>query len=214
MSRFFDPEPAADDKRRFAPAAGRNKDYILAVLQDHLPTAGALLEVASGTGEHAAHFAPHFPDLVWQPSDIDPANLASIKAWQEHAEADNLRAPRRFDVLADDMTALNLPVPLTAVKAVNLIHIAPWIVAEALVEKAGQALSAGATLFLYGPFMRGGQHTAPSNEAFDASLRSRDPSWGVRALEDVADLAKKHSFEPPVIVEMPANNLSVIFRKA
>ena len=214
MSRFFDPEPSAGDKRRFAPAAGRNKDFILEVLKNHLPPRGALLEVASGTGEHAAHFAPHFSNLVWQPSDIDPANLESIGAWVQHAAHDNLRAPRRFDVLADDMASLGLDEPLAAVKAVNLIHIAPWTVAQALVRKAAAALAADGLLFLYGPFKRGGAHTAPSNESFDQSLRSRDPAWGVRDLEDVRSLADEAGLAAPVIIEMPANNLSLVFRKA
>lgn len=215
MNKFFDPKGNEDkaDKRLYAPATTRNRDVILDVLKAHHPTGGTLLEIASGTGEHAAHMAGHFTAANWQPSDLDDDKLASINAWARESGSGNILPAIRFDVLADDMTELALSKPLMAVMAANLIHIAPWSVAEALIAKAGKALPPDGMLFLYGPFKRNGEHTAPSNESFDASLKSRDAAWGVRDLEAVEKLAREAGFGTLTTIEMPANNLSVIFRK-
>jgi hypothetical protein len=197
------------DARRFAPATARNREPILAVLRRVLPASGTVLEIASGTGEHAAHFAPYFPALTWQPSDADADNLASIAAWAAASGAANIRPPILLDVTAPDWGVEGV----AAILAVNMIHIAPWAAAEALMAGAGRRLPPGAPLYLYGPYKRGGRHTAPSNAAFDADLRRRDPAWGVRDLDDVIRLAAKNGLDLAEIVEMPANNLSVIFRR-
>ena len=197
------------DARRFAPATARNREPILAVLRRVLPASGTVLEIASGTGEHAAHFAPHFPALTWQPSDADADNLASIAAWAAASGAANIRPPILLDVTAPDWGVEGV----AAILAVNMIHIAPWAAAEALMAGAGRRLPPGAPLYLYGPYKRGGQHTAPSNAAFDADLRRRDPAWGVRDLDDVARLALQSGLDLAEVVAMPANNLSVIFRR-
>ncbi len=192
--------------RQVAPAAARNRDPILAVLRGVLPAAGTVLEVASGTGEHTAHFAAALPGLTFQPSDPDPSRRASIDAWC--AGLPNVRK-----ALALDATDSAWPGSLAAVLCFNMIHIAPWAAAEGLVRGAGAALGQGGLLVLYGPFRRNGAHTAPSNAAFDADLRARNPAWGVRDLEAVAALAAGAGLAPPAVTEMPANNLTVIFRK-
>lgn len=191
------------DPRREAPAVARNRDAILAVLRGLLPARGLLLEVASGSGEHALHFAPAFPDLVFQPSDPDPAARASIDAWC--AGVPNIRPAVALDAAAP-WPALRADVVL----CINMIHIAPWAACEGLVRGAA---ALDAMLVLYGPFMRGGRHTAPSNAEFDASLRARDPSWGVRDLDAVAALAAAQGFGPPEATQMPANNLTVVFHR-
>jgi len=216
MTRFFDPgkhEDASSDARLHAPATARNRDVILDVLKRHLPETGSLLEIAAGTGEHAAHMAGHFPGLHWQPTDIDPRHLDSIDAWRSHVGHRNILPARHFNLLEGDWPLDHLPAPLAAVMAANLIHISPWAVAEALVSGAGQALAAGGTLYLYGPYKRGNEHTSESNEAFDASLKERDPAWGVRDMEVVMDLAAEAGFSAPEIVPMPANNFSLVFKK-
>ncbi|MBR0672084.1 DUF938 domain-containing protein [Neoroseomonas soli] len=196
------------DDRRFAPATARNRDPILAVLRNVLPARGVVLEVASGTGEHAVHFAAAFPSLVFQPSDPNDAARASIDAWASGIA--NIRP-----ALALDAAAPAWPVAeADAVLCINMIHIAPWSACEGLVRGAAVILPAGAPLVLYGPYKREGRHTAPSNEAFDADLRTRDPAWGVRNLEDVAALAAAAGFGPPEVTEMPANNLVVVFRRS
>jgi hypothetical protein len=196
--------------KRHAPATERNREAILAVLRDVPPSAGVVLEVAAGSGEHAAFFAAQLPDLAWQPTDPDPENLASIAAHRDEAALANLRAPLRLDVTeagwARDRAA-------DAVVCINMIHIAPWAAAVHLVEGAARLLGAGAPLVLYGPYRREGRHTAPSNEAFDADLRRRNPEWGVRDLEAVAALAAENGFALQEVIEMPANNLTVVFRR-
>lgn len=216
MSKFFDPKSAdgTSDRRLYAPATGRNRDVILEVLKLHHPGHGTLLEVASGTGEHAAHMADHFEAAFWQPTDIEPDKIGSMNAWRSTTAQQSMLEGQLFNVLEHEIDALSLPAPLTTVFSANLIHIAPWVVAEALVSKAGTALSEDGILFLYGPFKRGGLHTSTSNESFDQSLKARDTAWGVRDLEAVEDLAAAAGFASPTIVEMPANNLSVIFKKA
>ncbi|WP_439599415.1 DUF938 domain-containing protein [Falsiroseomonas sp.] len=195
------------DARRIAPAAARNRDPILAALRPLLPAAGLVLEVASGSGEHAAHFAAALPGLHFQPSDPDPANRASIDAWC--AGAPNIRPALALDAMAPDW-------PLAAADAVlciNMIHIAPWAATPGLLRGAARILPPGGPLVLYGPYLRDGVATAPSNLDFDASLRARDPAWGLRRLEEVAAAAAAAGFGPPAVTEMPANNLLVAFRR-
>lgn len=196
-----------DDPRRHAPATLRNRDLILARLRDLLPRRGLVLEVASGTGEHCAHFAAALPDLAWQPTDLDPENRASITAWC--AGLANVHPP-----LAVDAGAPLWPLDRAdAILCINMIHIAPWSAAEGLFAGAARILPEGAPLVLYGPYLQAGVPTAPSNEEFDASLRARDPEWGLRRLEDVAALAARSGFAPPAVTPMPANNLVVTFRR-
>lgn len=190
-------------------AVARNRDPILAVLRRYLPDQGTVLEIAAGTGEHAAYFAPQFPHLAWQPTDMDPDALASIEVHRASAKAPNLRAPIELDV-----TASRWPVERAdAVLSINMIHISPWAAAQGLMAGAARLLPAGGVLYLYGPFKENGAHTAPSNTAFDASLRARDPEWGVRDTGDVRKLADSHGFDFIERVAMPANNLSLIFRR-
>lgn len=191
------------------PATRRNREPIRAALAEILPASGTVLEIASGSGEHAAYLAPFFPQLTWQPTDHDPTLLASIAAHAEAAGAANLAPPLPLDVG-------ERPWPVAAadaVVAINLIHIAPWQVCLDLLAGAAAILVPGAPLFLYGPFRRGGRHTAPSNEAFDRSLRHQDPAWGVRDLDDVATVAVAEGFRLDRVIEMPANNLGVVFRR-
>jgi len=198
-----------EDARRFAPAVARNKDPITKVLAQYLPASGLILEIASGSGEHALHFAAAFPTLTFQPSDPDASSRASIAAWQQEARLPNLLPPCTLDVMAE-------PWPVTqadAVLCINMIHIAPWNATEALMRGAAGLLSAQGLVFLYGPFKQGGRHTAPSNAEFDANLRAQDARWGVRDLEAVAALASAVGFASPIIEPMPANNLSLIFRR-
>ena len=194
---------------RAAPAVARNRDPILQVLRRVLPAHGLVLEIASGTGEHAVHFAGALPGIVWQPTDPDAAALRSIAAWREQAGLPNLRPPLEFDV-----TASTWPVERAdAVVCINMIHISPWRSAEGLMAGAGRVLGPGGVLFLYGPYKEEGRHTAPSNEAFDADLRARNPEWGVRDLGDVSALAASHGLDFVERVAMPANNFSVVFRR-
>ncbi len=198
------------EMRRLHAAATRfNREAILAVLHRVLPDSGLVLEVASGSGEHGAHFAPRLPGLVWQPSDSEPDMLASIEAWRAEAGAPKLYAPLVLDVCAADW-------PVTAADAVvciNLIHVAPWDACAGLMRGAGRVLGGEGVLYLYGAYQVGGRHTAPSNAAFDRSLRAINPEWGVRHLEDVAALAGDHGLRLAETVDMPRNNLSVVFRK-
>jgi SAM-dependent methyltransferase len=197
------------DPRRYAPATLRNRDAILAVLERQLPARGLVLELASGSGEHAVHFAARLPDLDFQPSDPDAASRASIDAWRQSAGLANLRP-----ALAIDAASAHWPIEAAdAVLCINMIHIAPWSAARGLIAGAARILSKGGLLYLYGPFSRDGRHTAPSNEAFDRDLRARDPAWGVRAIEAVAALAAAAGFSAPLVEEMPANNLSLSIRR-
>jgi SAM-dependent methyltransferase len=199
-----------EDARRFAPAVARNKAAITEVLARHLPASGLVLEIASGSGEHALNFAAHFPALSIQPTDPDAAALASIAAWQAEAQLPNLRAPLALDVMAGAW-----PVPKAdAVLCINMIHIAPWEATTTLMRGAARVLPPDGILFLYGPFKQRGQHTAPSNAEFDASLRAQDTRWGVRDMEAITDIATVAGFAAPLVEAMPANNLSLIFRRA
>ena len=209
---MFDPlhpeDARPEDVRRHAPATERNRAPVLEVLRRVLPQ-GLVLEVASGTGQHAVAFAEALPGLTWQPSDPDPALRASARAWAATASAalPNLRDPLDLDAGAADW-----PIDRAdAVVCINMIHIAPWTAALGLFAGAARLLPAGAPLLLYGPFRRDGQHTAPSNAEFDASLKARNPAWGVRDLGAVERAAG--AFTLAEVVEMPANNLTVVLRR-
>lgn len=198
-----------DDLRRFAAATSRNREPILAVLQRVLPEHGRLLEIASGSGEHAVYFASALPGIAWQPTDIDPDALASISAWRDHANVPNLLAPLPLDVHDTPWSI----APVDAVFCANMIHIAPWSATAGLMKGVGATLRAGGKLVLYGPFRIGGQHTADSNAAFDARLRATDASWGVRDLEAVLALAEPQGLRLREQVQMPANNLSLVLER-
>lgn len=197
--------------KRHAPATERNREPILKVLVGVLPGRGEVLEIASGTGEHAVHFARALPHLTWQPSDADPDALASIAAYREEAQLENLRAPVLLDVMSGGAWGVERA---DAIVCVNMIHIAPWAACEGLMKGAARLLGPGAPLYLYGPFRFDGGFSAPSNEAFDASLKARDPAWGIRDVGDVTALAAEHGFTREAVIPMPANNHSVIFRRA
>lgn len=199
----------SDDVRQHAPATQRNREPILAVLREELPEAGLVLEVASGTGEHAVHFARALPHLTWQPSDPSPEALASIAAWREQEGSANLLAPLELDAAADGWPLDSAD----AIVCINMIHISPWQATKGLMRGAGRLLPPGAPLILYGPYRRTGHPLEPSNAAFDESLKARDPRWGLRLLEDVADCAAAQGLDLSRTVEMPANNLTVVFRK-
>ena len=200
-----------DDGRRHAPATLRNRDPILAALRRDLPARGVVLEVASGTGEHAVHFAAALPGLVFQPSDPDPGARASMDAWARDAGLPNLRAALALDVAAPGWE--EAAGGADAVLCVNMVHIAPWAATRGLLRGAARVLPAGGALCLYGPFRRDGRHTAPSNAAFDEQLRVSNPAWGVRDLEAVADEAVARGFGAPIVERMPANNLFVAFQR-
>jgi SAM-dependent methyltransferase len=193
-----------------APAAARNRGPILAVLKPRLPSRGIVLEIAAGTGEHAVHNAAALPGLQWQPTDPDPDALASIAAWRAHAALPNLLAPLRLD--ASDQAAWPAG-RYDAVVNINMIHISPWAVTEGLMTGAGRILKPGGLLFLYGPYFERDVPAAPSNAAFDLSLRSRNPAWGIRHLDDVTALAVAHGMALSERIGMPANNLVLVFRK-
>ncbi len=204
-----------DDRRQFAPATERNREPILAVLRRHLPDTGdgLVIEVASGSGQHTAWFAAAFPHLTWQPSDLSEDAHSSIAAWVAHEGVTNARAPIRLDATADAWDDIALDSSPVALLNVNMIHISPWAACEGLMAKAGALLPQGARVIMYGPYRRGGRHTAPSNAAFDESLRARDPSWGIRNLEDVIACAAANGLAHVETVEMPANNLTVVYQR-
>ena len=197
------------DQRRYAPPAQRNREAIAAVLRDMLPSRGSVLHIAEGSGEHIIHFARAFPHLTFVPSDPDPAAGESIAAWIKTEALQNILPPLALDASSDDW-----PVErANAIVCINMIHISPWSATEGLMRGAAKLLPVGAPLFLYGPYKRDGRHTAPSNENFEGWLKSQNPEFGVRDLDDVADCAGTQGFSPPQVIEMPANNLSVVFRK-
>jgi SAM-dependent methyltransferase len=197
------------DDRLFATAVQRNREPILKVLEQVLPAAGTVLEIASGTGEHGAYFAPRFSNLTWQPSDANTDMHKSILAWAK-TEAPLMKPPLALDAAADTW-----PIEqAAAIVCINMIHISPWRSCLGLMAGAGRILEAGGILYLYGPYKINGEHYAESNAAFDQSLRSRDPEWGVRNLDDVIEVAQKEGLQFQQYIEMPANNLSVIFAKA
>jgi hypothetical protein len=195
--------------KRHAAATARNREPILEVLRRVLSAHGTVLEIASGTGEHAAYFATHLSHLDWQPSDASRDALLSIEAWRAESPRANLRAPLALDVCSEAWGVDDA----AAIVCINMLHIAPWRACEGLMRGASRVLRPAGVLFLYGPFTRDGAHTAPSNEAFDRDLRARDPAWGVRALEAVTAEARRNGLERVELVAMPANNLSVVFRR-
>ena len=196
--------------KRHAPAAERNREPIAAVLTEELPTAGLVLEVASGTGEHAAHFARTFAALSWQPSDADADSRASIAAWRKEEPLANLLPPIELDASAPPWAVTRAD----AVLCINMVHISPLAATEGLVAGAAAELSAGGPLILYGPYLEAGVDTVPSNLAFDASLRSRNPAWGLRSVAWLDDLAAGRGFRRTRRVAMPANNLMLVYRKS
>lgn len=199
---------AFPDLRRHAPAAARNRDPIAAVVLPRLAPGAHVLEVGSGTGEHVVHLAALRPDTRWQPSDPDPACRESIAAWTAHTGLANVAPPLDLDVRIAPWPVERADLVLCC----NLIHIAPWHCTAALLRGVGRLLGAGGELLLYGPFKRGGAHTAPSNAAFDAALRRQDPGWGVRDLDEVALLAAANGLSFVEAVPMPANNFCAVFR--
>ncbi|MFT6559762.1 DUF938 domain-containing protein [Sneathiella sp.] len=205
-----------EDKRRFAPATERNRTAILEQLRTHLPNKGTVLEIASGTGEHSHFFAPHFPELLWQPSDYDPENLQSIEAWQAFQSHDNLLSPLHLDAAASEWTVEKADYPFGPIHTIfnaNMIHISPWIVAKGLMKGAGRVLSSGGQLLLYGPFKIKGQHTAPSNADFETWLIEKNREFGVRDIADVAQEALENGLVHANSLPMPANNFLQIFIK-
>jgi SAM-dependent methyltransferase len=198
------------DHRRSAPHVARNAGPIAEVLREILPARGLVLEVASGTGEHVLHFAREFPKLLWQPSDPEPAALRSVEAWRAESGLFNLLPAVSLDARAADW-----PVPeADAILCINMVHISPWAATAGLLRGAGRLLAPGAPLYLYGPYRRAEVETAPSNDSFDESLKARDPEWGLRDLEAVAAEAESNGLALDRVVEMPANNISVVFRRA
>jgi SAM-dependent methyltransferase len=199
----------ASDPRIYYPHVVRNRDPILDVLRRVLPAEGLVLEIASGSGEYASYFAERLPSLSWQPTDSNPQAIASIAAHRTAANAANLLPPLHLDV-----TSAQWPIEhADVVMCNNMIHISPWAATEGLIAGAARALPAGGMLFLYGPYKIDGRHTAPSNHDFDIDLKRRNPAWGIRDLADVEDLARRHGFDLAETVPMPANNLSVVFRR-
>ncbi len=201
------------DQKKYAPATQRNRQPILEVLKINLPSHGDILEIAAGTGEHAIFFAPHFYPRQWITSDVNPANLASIRAWQLDCPTDNLPLPLRINAIEPRWALEDRDNNITTVVNINMIHIAPWQACLGLLAGARRILPSGGILYLYGPYQIGGKHTAPSNLAFDQSLRQQNPLWGVRDLDEVVIAAKKEGLSLQKTVSMPANNLSVILKK-
>jgi cyclopropane fatty-acyl-phospholipid synthase-like methyltransferase len=199
-------------ERLTSPATARNRAPILAVLQRVLPANARVLEIASGAGEHAVFVARAMPGLIWQPSDPDPVARESIAWWIAEEGLSNVLAPRAIDVRAP-LWGVEDEAPYDAIVAINMIHISPWDATLGLLDGAARLLQVGGVLYAYGPYMRDGRHTAPSNQAFDASLKARDSSWGVRDVADVANAAAIQGLMLEEIVEMPANNLSLVFRR-
>ncbi len=214
-----DGRPVEADGRLDAAAFHRNHRPIRALLQQFLAgKSGDAVEAGSGTGQHVVDLARHLPDVTWWPSDLNEQHLKSISAWRAHAGLANIRPPLRIDLSNPEWCAEmhdgSGPANLLAVFCANVIHIAPWRVAEGLFAGAGRYLRTEGRLFLYGPFKRSGKHTAPSNAAFDKSLRDQNPEWGVRDLGDLEKLAENAGLEPVEIAEMPANNLTLVFERS
>jgi SAM-dependent methyltransferase len=206
---WFPGEAVSEADKRYAPATLRNRDAVVDVLRSALPKRGTVLEVASGSGEHVVHFAQAFPSLDWQPSDPDPAALRSIAAWTDETDLINVAPPVLLDASADDW-----PVSAAdAIVCINMVHISPWDAALGVLQGAARLLPTDGLLYLYGPYIQPGVETAPSNLAFDQSLKHRNPAWGLRNIADVEAAAGEQGFRLETIVPMPANNLSLIFRR-
>jgi Protein of unknown function (DUF938) len=205
--RFY--EAPALGAQRSAPAAVRNREPIAEILSDWLPDRGLVLEIASGTGEHAVHFADRFPGLEWQPSDLHPDALGSIAGWRESARLPNLRAPLVIDAASPDW-----PIDRAdAVLSINMVHISPWRSALGLLDGAARLLGPRAPLILYGPWLKDDVPAAPSNLAFDADLKRRDPVWGLRRVEDFSAAAEERGLRLEETRAMPANNLMLLLRR-
>jgi hypothetical protein len=200
------PPPGA----RLSPSTARNRDPILEALKSRLPQSGMVLEIAAGAGEHAVHNAAALPGLQWLPTDPDAEALASIAAWRDHAGLANLLAPLRLDAADPDAWPVRAA---DALVNINMIHISPWAATQGLMTGAGRLLPSGGPLFLYGPYIEADVETAPSNLAFDLSLKSRNPAWGIRHLDEVTALAAEHGLTLSERIAMPANNLVLVFRK-
>jgi len=199
----------SSDRQLYAPATARNRQPIADVLRNRVPAGALVLEVASGSGEHAVFLARQLERVIWQPSDIDGDARASVDAWRQ-AEAVEAVRP----AIALDATAETWPIDRAdAVVCINMVHISPWSATLGLLRGAGRILEAGGLLYLYGPYRIDGRPTAPSNESFDASLKARDPEWGLRRLGDVVTAAAAHRLTLDEVIDMPANNVSVLFRK-
>lgn len=199
----------------FSPAAERNREPIFMALNPFLPKAATVLEIASGTGQHAVYIAAQRPDLHWQPSDRDETSIRSILEWIEGSGVKNVASPIELDVMAcaKDWGAVGKKESLDAVVSINMIHIAPWEACLSLFELAALALKPKGTLFLYGPFLMADRETAPSNLGFDLSLKERNPLWGIRSLETVSKVAEDKGFKRLHVIDLPANNEAVIFQK-
>lgn len=202
----------SNDPKQYAPATERNREPILAILQQILPPTGNILEIASGTGEHALFFAPYLYPRLWIPSDPNPLLRESILAWREDCTTDNILPPLDINVELESWyrETGNFP-PIEAIVNINMIHIAPWSACVGLMAGAESLLPQHGILYLYGPFRRHRQHTASSNVAFDEMLKSQNPAWGIRDLDEVITLAKKHQLILKEVIDMPSNNLSVVF---
>ncbi|GAA0472511.1 DUF938 domain-containing protein [Parasphingorhabdus litoris] len=214
MTGKGDPTPwfrdqAGPQDEKHAPATLRNRDAIVQVLRGILPDSGTVLEIASGTGEHAVYFGEKFPGLTWQPSDPDPDGCRSVAAWTKRAGVGNVLPPLQLDAEA---ASWDIEKPAT-ILCINMVHIAPWEASIGLFEKAAKLLSPGRSLYLYGPYFRGDAPTAQGNLDFDRSLKSRDLRWGIREVDDMDGLAKENGFTRTDLVEMPANNLSLLYRR-
>jgi cyclopropane fatty-acyl-phospholipid synthase-like methyltransferase len=200
------------DKRMFSPSAARNSAPILAVLKQVLPTHGKVLEIGCGTGEHAVHFAEAMANLTWLPSDPDTGSRASTASWIKFKGLNNVLPPLDIDVCSSKW-GVEQTTPFDAIVSINMVHIAPWAASLGLFEGAGRLLRAGGLLFLYGPFMRNGEHNAPSNAAFDESLKARNSSWGLRDIADLERVAAASGLHLRETIEMPANNLALVISR-
>jgi SAM-dependent methyltransferase len=198
------------DQRMFSPSAARNSEPIVRVLRRVLPTHGLVLEIGCGTGEHTVCFAEAMPNLTWQPSDPDADSRASTAAWIKFKGWNNVLAPLDIDACSR-LWGVEQKAPFDAIVAINMIHIAPWAASLGLFAGGARLLGAGGLLVLYGPFMRDGIHNAPSNAAFDTSLKARDPSWGVRDIAELERLAQTSRLGLRETIDMPANNILVVF---
>lgn len=203
------------DGRQYSPSSQRNGRYILDVLKKVLPKEGTVLEIASGTGEHAAFFAPEFSHLTWQPSDPADDKIESIKAWIAIIPSPNLLPPIAIDAASDQWPVENQKVtpPITAIVCINMIHVSPWAAGQGLIAAAGRILKKGGVLYFYGAYMIDGHHTAPSNVEFDKMIRKTDSRWGLRDIRDVEKEANKQGLILKDVIPMPANNFSVVFEK-
>ena len=201
------------DAKQYAPATQRNRQPILEILLQVISSNGNILEIASGTGEHAVFFAPHFAPRRWIPSDRNLLLHDSIKAWRDFTAIDNINDPLDIDASVEGWETKVREFEISAIVNINMIHISPWSACLGLMAGAGRVLPLGGILYLYGPFKRNGEHTAPSNASFDESLRRQNPEWGVRDLQAVVRVAEAEGLNLQEVISMPANNFSVIFMK-